>query len=411
MRVSTNMLYSSGVKGINDQWAAALKVQQQMTTGRRIVTPSDDPVAAAQVLNVQQSKDINTQFATNIKYATTALTYEEGHLGSIVDMFGNIKELAVSATSSSLTSSQRTAIATELRARFDGLMAIANAKDENGQYLFSGFKGDIQPFTGSVDSTVSYAGDAGERQIQISPSRVIKTGDSGANVFENIFNGNGVFSTTYTAGNTGTGVISGGSVSDPSAWVAPASGQYTLRFTGGGATYELYDGATLLSSGTYTAGQAIPLQDTTVVPAVSFGASVTVTGTPANGDSFAITPSTTQSLFTALSNLIHAVESTVSTSADQARYAMDIQSASSDIQAAFTHIVDVRSALGGRINEVQTVSEINTDTNVQYASTLSDLQDLDVVAAASELSQRQVQLQAAQKSFNMTTGLSLFSYL
>jgi flagellar hook-associated protein 3 FlgL len=407
MRISTNMLYSNGVKGINDQWAAALKLQQQITTGRRILTPSDDPVAAAEALNVQHLQDINTQFATNIKYATSALSYEEGQLGSIVDIFGRLKELTAQASGFASSPSQRSAIAVELRSRFDGLLALANATDENGNYLFAGYKGDTQPFAGSVDGGVVYSGDDGQRQMQISTSRVIGTSDPGSAVFMRISNGNGVFSTDYAAGNTGTGVINGGSVSDPSAWVAPSNAaSYSLVFTSG-TTYELRDGASVLSSGTYGSGNPIALQN----GAVSLGATVTVTGTPAAGDSFSIAPSTSQSLFATLANLIHAVESTGTTPADIARYQSDIRSASNDLSLAMDNVVRVRGAVGSRLNEVETVGDINSDLKIQYASTLSDLQDVDEVAAASELSQRKIQLEAAQKSFTLVSQLSLFSYL
>lgn len=408
MRISTNMLFANGVKGINEQWAAALKLQQQITTGRRILTPSDDPVAAAQALNVQHSQDINTQFATNIKYATSALSYEEGQLGSIVDIFGRLKELATQATGLASSPSQRSAIAVELRARFDGLVALANAKDETGQYLFAGYKGDTQPFAGSVAlGDVVYSGDDGQRQMQISSSRVIETSDSGSSVFMRIPNGNGVFSTNYAAGNTGNGVISGGSVSDPSAWVAPSNATaYSLVFTSA-TTYEFRDGATVLSSGTYTAGDPIPLQN----GAVSLGASVTLTGTPAAGDSYEIEPSSSQSMFATLASLIHAVESTGTSPADVARYQTDIRRALNDLNLAMENVVSVRGAVGARLNEVETVGEINADLKIQYASTLSDLQDVDYVAASSELSQRKIQLEAAQKSYTMVSQLSLFNYL
>lgn len=407
MRISTNMIYSMGVSGINEQLAATLKLQQQIAANRRILSPSDDPVAAAQALTVQQYQDINTQFATNVDYATSALAYEEGLLGSVVDIFGRLKELAIQAGNTTLKPSERAVIAVELRARFDGLLAIANTTDETGQYLFAGYKGDTQPFAGSVDSGVTYFGDEGQRKIQISPSRLIETSDSGSSVFERIANGNGVFSTTYDPANTGTGVIGGGSVSDPAAWVAPTNAaSYTLAFTSA-TTYEFRDGAAVLSSGTYTAGQAIPLQN----GAVSLGASVTVTGAPVAGDAFTITPSAGQSLFTTLSNLIQAVEGTGTTPADVAQYQTDIRIAMGDLDLAFENVVRVRDSVGARLNEVETVGFINSDLDLQYQSTLSTLQDLDMVKALTDLTRKKTDLEAAQKSFTLVSQLSLFNYL
>jgi flagellar hook-associated protein 3 FlgL len=407
MRISTNMIYNAGVGNINRQMAAALKLQEQIATNRRIVNPSDDPVAAAQALQVQQAKDVNDQFATNLDNAKSALGLEEAQLTTVNDIFGRVKELAIEAGSGALSSADRQSIALELRARFDELVGIANSTDGTGQFIFAGYMGDTQPFAGTVDGGVSYAGDDGQRRLQISASRLLETSDSGLDVFMRIPDGNGTFSTTYGAGNTGSGVISGGAVSDPSAWVAPSNGaSYTLVFTSA-TTYDLRDGATVLSSGTYASGQAIPLQN----GAVSLGASVTVTGMPAAGDSFAITPSTSQSVFETIADLIRTVEGSTATAADAARYQIDLGNSLANLGQASDNILQVRAAIGARLHEVDTVDSINSDVGLQYDETLSNLQDLDMVKALTDLTRKQTDLEAAQKSFTMVSQLSLFNYL
>jgi flagellar hook-associated protein 3 FlgL len=214
--------------------------------------------------------------------------------------------------------------------------------------------------------------------------------------------------------NSGSGAISGSTVTNPAAWVAPTSGSYSVQFSvsGGVTTYQIYDGATplLATPGAYTSGQSIELQKTTA-PAVDFGASVTVTGTPANGDTFVVSPSTSQSLFATLANLIHAVEGTGTTAADVARYQTDVKNAGIDLENARVNIVQADAALGGRMNEVDTVSSINSSVDLQYQQTLSNLQDLDMVKALTDLTSKQTQLDAAQKSFVSTSKLSLFNYL
>jgi flagellar hook-associated protein 3 FlgL len=407
MRISTNMIFDAGVANINKQMAAALKLQEQIAANKRIIHPSDDPVAAAQALQVQQAKDINAQYDTTLGYAQSSLSLEEAQLGNVVDIFGRLKELVVQASNGTLKPEDRNGLAVELRARFSGLLSIANSTDGAGKYMFAGYKGDTQPFSGTVEGGVAYAGDDGQRRLQVSPTRQIETSDAGSAVFGRITNGNGVFSTTYGAGNSGTGVINGGAVSDPAAWVAPTAAAYTLVFTSG-TTYEFRDGATVLSSGTYTSGAAIPLQN----GAVSLGATVTVTGAPAAGDTFAIAPSRTdQSLFTTLANLIQTVEGTGTTPADVARYQVDVRNAMNDIERARINIVQVRAAVGARLSELGTVAEINSDVDLQHADTLSNLQDLDMVKALTALSRKQTDLEAAQKSFTVVAGLSLFNYL
>ena len=151
MRVATSMIFDAGVAAINKQTASLLHLQQQVATGRRILTPADDPVAAARALEVTQSKDILAQYSTNQDNANSALGLEEAQLTSVNDMFARIKELTVQAGNATLSASDRKSIAFELRGRFDELLGIANAADGQGQYIFSGYMGSTKPFGGNVD--------------------------------------------------------------------------------------------------------------------------------------------------------------------------------------------------------------------------------------------------------------------
>ena len=421
MRISTSMIYDAGVGSINRQTAQMLHLQQQVASGRRILTASDDPVAAARALEVQQAKDVTDQYGTNQSNAKSALGLEEAQLGSATDMFGRLHELAVTAGNSTLSASNRKGIAVELRARFEEMMGLANSTDGTGQYQFSGYMGSTKPFGGNVDALVNgttpdvtYSGDDGQRTLQVAATRHLEVSDAGTDVFMRIKNGNGQFTTNYAAGNTGTGIADAGSVTNPAAWVAPSSGAYTIQFSvaAGVTTYQIYDGATALlaAPATYNSGQPIALQKTTAPPA-DFGASVTISGSPAAGDSFSVAPSSSQSVFKTIAKLIGTLESTVVSAADQAKYSADIRSALTNLGQAQENILAVRAAVGSRLNELDSLSSLNTDLDLQYQQTLSKLQDLDYAQAITDLTRKQVDLEAAQKSFAMTTKLSLFDYL
>jgi flagellar hook-associated protein 3 FlgL len=421
MRISTSMIYDAGVGSINRQTAQMLHLQQQVASGRRILTASDDPVAAARALEVQQAKDVTDQYGTNQSNAKSALGLEEAQLGSATDMFGRLHELAVTAGNSTLSASNRKGIAVELRARFEEMMGLANSTDGTGQYQFSGYMGSTKPFGGNVDALVNgttpdvtYSGDDGQRTLQVAATRHLEVSDAGTDVFMRIKNGNGQFTTNYAAGNTGTGIADAGSVTNPAAWVAPSSGAYTIQFSvaAGVTTYQIYDGATALlaAPATYNSGQPIALQKTTAPPA-DFGASVTISGSPAAGDSFSVAPSSSQSVFKTIAKLIGTLESTVVSAADQAKYSGDIRSALTNLGQAQENILAVRAAVGSRLNELDSLSSLNTDLDLQYQQTLSKLQDLDYAQAITDLTRKQVDLEAAQKSFAMTTKLSLFDYL
>lgn len=194
MRVSTSMLYDQSTANLNRQTAAYLKTQNQLATGRRMINPSDDPVAAARALEVTQRKDMNTQYQSNQNAATDALRTTEVSLSSLGDLLQSIRENALKAGNASLDDSQRKMIGTDLRQQFDQLMSIANAKDANGEFMFAGFgvaPGQTQPYTGSVSGGVAAHGDQGQRTLQVSASRQLPVSDSGYDVFQNVDNVSG----------------------------------------------------------------------------------------------------------------------------------------------------------------------------------------------------------------------------
>jgi len=435
MRISTNMIFNSGVATINRQTADLLHLQQQVSTGRRIVTPADDPVAAARALEVQQAQDVLTQYSTNQGNAQDALNLEEAQLSSVSDMFGRLRQLTVQAGNDPLSANDRRSIALELRSRFDELMGIANSTDGSGQYLFSGFQGGTMPFSGNIDALISgastevqYAGDDGQRTLQVSPTRNLAVSDAGNDVFMRIKNGNGYFTTAYAAGNTGTGIVDAGNVTNPQVWNALANKDYSIVFASDASTtppttrYDIQDGggnslltggpgaAPIASQRVYKSGEAIVLSQT-AVPAFDLGASVTISGDPAVGDSFAIAPSTSQSVFKTLANLIGKLERAPFGAAEQAKFSADIGSALTNLGQAEENILRVTAAIGARGNELTSLTSTNADVALQYQRNLSDLQDLDWAKALSDITRKQTDLEAAQKSFVSISSLSLFNYL
>jgi len=425
------MIFDAGVSSINRQTASLLHVQQQVASGRRILTPSDDPVAAARALEVQQASDVVAQFKQNQDAATSALGLEEVQLTSATDVLARVRELTVQAGNTSLTASDRQAISTELRSRFDELLGIANATDGSGQHLFSGFMSSTTPFGGSVNNLLAgneivYQGDDGQRELQVSSNRFIEVSDSGNDVFKRIRNGNGYFATGYASGNTGTGVITSGSVTDPAAWRATPTKNVAIKFTvtGSVTTYDLVDtvgGNSLLTGGVapapvasqrvFQSGQPIALKAQGAEPAFDLGGSVTINGAPASGDNFSIAPSTAQSVFVTLANLIGTLEAPPVALGANAKYASEIGFALTNLDQSSDNILRVRAQIGSRMNEVDSLGNLNASLKLQYQQTLSNLQDLDYAKAISDLTRQQTSLQAAQQSFVKISQLSLFNFL
>lgn len=220
MRISSSQLQASAINSILDQQTKLSKVQLQIASGRKVLTPSDDPAGAARALNLLQAESSTNQYSRNVDAAVSRLQFEEVNLTSITDLIQRVRELTVQGNNDSNDAGSRASIASEIRQRFDELLNISNSRDANNEYIFSGFQTKTQSFVKNADGTISYQGDEGQRFLQIGASRQVATGDSGADVFGLVGSGNGEFTTASNVLNTGTGSIGVGSITNQNAYVA-----------------------------------------------------------------------------------------------------------------------------------------------------------------------------------------------
>lgn len=409
MRISSLSIYSNATSQLNSLQSALARTQMQLSTERRILTPADDPVASARVLEVSQTKEMNTQFATNRASARSSLTTVEGALQNAGNLLQDIQELAVTAGNGSMLPIDRNVLATELEGRLADLLGVANSTDGAGGYLFSGYMATTQPFT-PTPGGAQYEGDQGQRQLQVAASRRMPLSASGSAVFENNPTGNGSFQTQAAPGNKGAGIISSGSVVDRAQ--ANAGRDYKLTFAVSGTpavtTYSVVDTTT----GTDVAVPGMTAQAYEAGKAITFGGlSFDIKGEPADGDNFTAKPSEKQSVFTTVTNLIAALRAPADGSTGKAALANNIGTALDNLKSSHDNVLTVQASVGAHMKELDYLDSAGDDLDIQYAATLSDLQDLDMVKAISDFSAQQMTLQAAQMSFKTMSGLSLFNYL
>ncbi len=402
MRISTSTFYDSGLNSMLTQQAAMLKTQQQVSTGLRVMTPSDDPIAAVQALDTQQAMSINTQYTANRGSASDQLSLVDSTLSSVSSLLQNASTIAVAAGNSTLSNSDRASYATQLQGQLQQLLGLANTKNGEGQYLFSGFQANTQPFA-ATSAGANYVGDDGQRLIQVSPSQQIAVSASGADIFQRIRSGNGTFSTGLAAGNTGAGVIDQGSVTNPAALTGD---QYQINFTvaAGLTTYDVVDtttSTTVQTAQPYTSGNAI-----------SFGGmQMQVTGTLASGDQFTVAPSINQSVFTTLTNLINALQTPANTPASLASMQNAVGSGIQNISQSLNNVLTHSSQAGSSIQQLTSLNTTGAALDTQYQARLSDLTAVNYTRAISQLNQQQLSLEAAQKSFVQISHLSLFNFV
>lgn len=587
MRIATSTLFSTAVSNMNNMESTIADLQQQVSTGVRVNTPADDPVAAAGAVRINQQIARNSDLASNRQTVESSLNTVDSTLSSVNTLLTNVKSELVSAGNGSLSSADRKTLAGELQTQMQDLLGYANTQDGNGEYLFSGYQTATQPYasgnfasataaagnagsgvltpgsaslasafpatgkltitgytapttaggepsftyditglgsgndvTGASSSngqvsvggasftlsgkpasgdsftlapqTTQYQGDSGVRNVEVADGHEVATNLNGLQLFGSVPTGNGSFATSAATANTGSGTIdqgtvvsaaaltkdnyqvefngtgsvtastsnSGGVTLEPgtTSGTPTSSDQFQLRFSGsGGSTsYDVLDtttGATVSSGNAWTSGSPVtvngvsftltgtPTQgdnfsvgpgagtsynvvDTTTGSTVlsnqSYaagsdiqfaGMSFAISGTPNGGDSFSVAPSSNTSVFAVMQSAIDALNSTTSGSQGNTALSNALASANNGIDAAMAQVSVGQSTVGGRLQELSALDSSGTLLKTQYQKNLSTLVDTDMTSAISDLSQAQISLTAAQKSFVSVENLSIFNYI
>jgi flagellar hook-associated protein 3 FlgL len=185
-RISTSMLFDRGIASMLKRQMALSEAQQQVSSGKRIQTPSDDPPGAAQILNLRTAITQVEQYQENADQARARLDLQETALAGVDDILPKVLELTLQGQNDTYNAAARQAIADELRELNAELMGLANTKDSNGEYIFAGFSADSIPFSNPADGVFSYSGDMGSRSLRISATRQIQDRENGYDVFMNV---------------------------------------------------------------------------------------------------------------------------------------------------------------------------------------------------------------------------------
>ena len=190
MRISSIQAFNNGVNGLGRNYSNVIRTQEQISSGNRILTPADDPVASVRLLQLEQQQAILGQYKENLTAAKNSLTQEETTITSVVNVLQRIRELAVQAGGGALSGDDRRSIAKELSEREGELLNLMNSRNARGEYLFSGFLGKTEPFLRNPDGTYSYQGDEGQRSLQVAGSSNVAINDNGKRLFEDVVNAN-----------------------------------------------------------------------------------------------------------------------------------------------------------------------------------------------------------------------------
>ncbi|WP_439889035.1 flagellar hook-associated protein FlgL [Pseudomonas sp. MBLB4123] len=414
MRISTIQAFNNGVQGLQRNYANATRTQEQISTGNRILTPADDPVASVRLLQLEQQQNVLTQYKDNLTAAKNSLTQEEVTLNSVNTVLQRVRELAVQAGNGALSQADRQSIAAELGEREEELFSLMNTRNARGEYLFAGFQGKTQPFVRQADGSYSYAGDEGQRKLQVASSLDLAISDSGKKIFENVVNA-GRLDAAFTASPVGsTLTASAPLVQDEVAFSGtppfPAAGVEIVFGNPTASSYEVFEigvpGA--LASGSLD-------NDTNTSDRLVFrGVSVLLDGAPVGGETIQVTADPTrqkQGILSTIANLRTALESTADTPAGNLQLRDAVAVALTNLDHGMTKVDGVRGEIGARLNIVESTQTDNEDVSLVNKGVQADLRELDYAEALSRLSFQSIILEAAQQSYVKISGLNLFNQL
>ncbi|MFT4561021.1 MAG: flagellar hook-associated protein 3 FlgL [Gammaproteobacteria bacterium] len=400
MRISDAQRFGLAVSNMMVLQANTAKYQEQITTGKKVNRPSDDPIAASQILRISERVAASIQYDRNANFADLHLTQQESAIASANDAMQRIRELTIRAKTTTLSRADRSLISAEIVQRQDEIQSLANSRNSAGEYIFSGSLVDTQAFTVDALGNPIYNGDQTTRDIKISEFRTVAEGFTGYDAFMSIRNGNGTYVTDLSAANTGSGQIVPGGVVDQTSYQAH---DFRVSFTSP-TSFDVIDdttAATVLSAQPYVDGTAISFN----------GVQLSIKGAPAAGDEFLVAPSENQSVFETIARLVTTLESDASSATDIAQFDNDLDRALGDIDQAMDRFREVQAVIGARRNTIDSQVQLNEDLRLQLSEIKSHLEDADLVEAVSLLAADSNALQAAQAAFVRVQGLSLFNFL
>lgn len=431
MRISTSWTQQLGVNSMLDQQAKLSKTQMQLSSGLKHLKPSDDPIAASKILAFKNEIAQTNQYQRNIATARERNTLEESALSGAENIIFRVKELTIQASNATLTSNDRLSVKAEVDQLLNEMVGLANTKNANGEYVFSGYLTKTKPFEHDENlDAYEYLGTNDQRLIQIGENRRIADGNSGFDVFQdidsvsqeatltdgkrsifntlkslsnalssNITNPNAVIKGSHPV-NTSLTLLPGTSVTLDSDNPAAA---ITVNLAG---TYDTIDdlvavfntNAALDASGIKAQSNGGSLEFISTTEGTNSNISVTAT----SGDFDAATGFSAGDTGSGLD---------LSPTESDPLYYATTNEVLSDLDSALESFLQARSSVGSRLRTLDNQESQHEKLILDYKTTLSDIQDIDYAEAISRFNQQNTALQAAQQSFAKVQNLSLFNYL
>ncbi len=407
MRISTGQLYDRSIRAVLDNQDDLSDVQQQLSTGKKLLRPSDDPVGSAQVIRLTEEIDLINQYNKNNNLLTNSIEQEETILGNVTDNIQRARQLMIQAGNGILDVDDRKAIAIEIGQIRDQIFDAMNSQSANGEYIFAGYQSATPAFSytaGASGNKYAFEGDEGLNEIRISNTFSLAMNNSGQTVFEDVYarldsqitSSSGVASASTRISTQNEFEQFHSQNYDP---VVAANNEFQISISAA-------DQVTITNVGT---GAVVGTQPFISGEPFEFkGQEFTIEGVVGDTVNYALQKPEKKNIAETLNDFYNSLNDENISDQD---YAQAISDALIGVDNSLTSIADSISLLGGKLNVAQSVFASNLDLEISNKTARANIEEVDYAEAVSELSKQEAALQAAQATFAKVTGLSLFDYI
>ena len=410
-RIGTANMFDSALRNLSARQKTVADLQENLTSGKRVVRASDDPVAAAQAERALTRISRIQAEQRQLEVQRGAMALAESTLGDAVGLVQEMRQLVVAAGNGTLKPEDRKTYANQLTSLRDQFNEVINRKDTNGVPLLGALGSALKAFAGPLlGGGANYRFDGLPGQAASGGTDIATALDGhAALMFDAVRDG------VYTAGVTrapGSSLVTSAINTSNRQTLAGAS--YEMSITGvttsGGSTQVTYslsrNGGPPLGPFTASAaaGQPIPIDIQDGPPHVSV-VKFELTGTPAAGDEVTLAPSSS------LMGTLDAAIRSIAGAADTVDAAQAVGQALAGIDAGMERLHNMRGYAGELLGRADRIASDQETRSIQLEGDRSRAEDLDMVKGISDFQNAHVGYQAALQSYAQVQKLSLLDFM
>lgn len=429
-RIGTSNGYDRSLQNISQRQSELARLQENLTSGKKVLRSSDDPTSAALAERAQTRINRVEADQRALEAQRNAIATGESTLGEVVDRLQEFRELLVQAGNGSYTESERRIISQKLTSLREHILDLSNRTDSNGMPLFAGLGSDKAPFSGPtpLPNDYTYKGLPGQNSSSVNSIPYALDGDS-AFMFhparDGIYNvkladntGSGGITGTRTLSTDTVNILDSTKVNEssfkieivsvtPGSVAGTISASYRIHETNKDGVTQTHPDQSILDhpSNMPITLQGVPSDPNLGIVGFMEGISINVKGTLQDGDTISISPK--RSIFSSLDDAIRDIGGAVNGNASS----QAVRQALHAVDAGLNRVMAVRGQAGELLNRADRITESNGKLAAELEENRSRAEDLDMIKGVSEFQNKQTGYQAALQSYAQVKKLSLFDYI